>query len=100
MTKRSEKLFIKDIFKSISKIQNFVSIMTFEDFCKDEKTISAVVRELEVIGEASKNISIETKEKYKNIEWRSIAKTRDKIIHWYFDINYKTIWEIIIGDLP
>jgi uncharacterized protein with HEPN domain len=60
----------------------------------------AVVRSLEIIGEAVKNVPIEVKEKYPDVEWRKIAATRDVIIHRYFGIDYETIWDIIFNKLP
>jgi uncharacterized protein with HEPN domain len=69
-------------------------------FIKDEVLMRAVVRSLEIIGEAVKNVPIEINEKYPDVEWRKIAATRDVIIHRYFGIDYETIWDIIINKLP
>jgi len=98
--KRDYKLFIKDILECINKIDNFVGEMSFDEFMRDEKTKSAVVRELEVMGEATKNIPKSIREKYKNLPWSQIAKTRDKIIHFYFGVDYEVIWEVVKKRLP
>ena len=69
-------------------------------FKKDEKTKSAVVREIEVMGEAAKNIPKSMREKYKAIPWAQIAKTRDKIIHFYFGVDYEIVWQVVQKRLP
>ena len=74
--------------------------MTFDEFIKDRKTIEAVIRRIEIMGEASKNISPEIREKYNEVEWSEMSRARDKIIHWYFEVNYKIIWELIKNKLP
>lgn len=79
--KRDYKLFIKDILVCIDRIERFVGEMSFDEFMKDEKTKSAVVREIEVMGEAAKNIPKSIRERNKYIPWNQIAKTRDKIIY-------------------
>jgi len=98
--KRDYKLFVKDILESIDKIESFVGGMSFEEFMKDEKTKSAVVREIEVIGEATKNIPEEIRKRYKDLPWKDMARMRDKIIHSYFGIYYETVWKVIKERLP
>jgi uncharacterized protein with HEPN domain len=96
--KRDYELFIKDILDCINKIDSFTDKMNFGEFMEDEKTKSAVVRELEVMGEAVKNIPVSIRERYKDIPWNQIAKTRDKIIHFYFGVDYEIVWEVIKSD--
>ncbi len=98
--KRDYKLFINDILDSIEKIESFVIEMSFDEFMKDEKTKSAVIREIEVIGEATKNIPSTIRQKYKEIPWTDMAKMRDKIIHFYFGIYYEIVWKTIKERLP
>lgn len=98
--KRDYKLFIQDILDSINKIEDFIGEISFEDFAKDDKTSNAVVRKLEIIGEASKNIPEEIREKYKDLPWSDMARMRDKIIHFYFGIDYEIVWEVIKKRLP
>ena len=98
--KRDYKLFVRDILDCINKIQEFIGNMAFEDFFEDDKTSSAVVRKLEIIGEATKNIPIEIRENYKELPWSEMAKMRDKIMHFYFGVDYEIVWKVIKERLP
>jgi len=98
--KRDYRLFINDIIISIEQIEFFVSGMNYDDFVLDEKTTSAVIRKLEIIGEASKNIPEDIKAKYENLPWSEMAKMRDKLIHAYFGVDYEIIWKVIKERLP
>lgn len=98
--KRSYKLFIEDIAECIKKIEEFVGNMDFEEFMNDDKTSSAVIRKLEIIGEATKNVPREVRQKYKELPWSDMARMRDKIIHAYFGINYKIVWNVLRKRLP
>ncbi|QTA38215.1 DUF86 domain-containing protein [Thermosipho ferrireducens] len=98
--KRKASLYIKDIIDSITKIEEFVGNMNFKDFTTDDKTSSAVIRKLEIIGEATKQLPESIRNRFKEIPWPAMAKTRDKIIHFYHGVDYEIIWEIIKKDLP
>lgn len=98
--KRDYRIFINDILECIAKIEKFVEDMNFEEFLKDEKTKSAVVRELEVIGEATKNIPKSIRQRYESLPWSQMAKTRDKIIHFYFGVDYEIVWKVVKERLP
>ena len=98
--KREYKLFIEDIKESIIQIDEFVGDMAFKDFVRDEKTSSAVVRKLEIIGEATKNVPKEIRQKYKELPWSDMARMRDKIIHSYFVVDYEVVWKTIKERLP
>lgn len=100
MSKRDWKLFIEDILECIGKIEKYIENMKFENFENDIKTIDAVVRNLEIMGEASKNIPANVKEKYQNVYWKGITGLRDRIIHKYFGVDLKIIWHIIKEELP
>ncbi len=84
----------------MNDIENFVKGMTFEQFEKDRKTLNAVVRSLEIIGEASKNLPAAMRAKYSNVPWKRIIGMRDKVIHGYFGVNVKTLWDTAKDDLP
>jgi len=99
MNRRFE-FFLKDIIESIRSINDFIDKMDFQQFSSDDKTSSAVIRKIEIIGEATKNIPDPIKEKYKEIPWNDMAKIRDKVIHSYFGINYETIWNVAKDRLP
>ncbi|MCD6448592.1 MAG: DUF86 domain-containing protein [Thermoplasmata archaeon] len=97
---RDYRLFIKDIIDAIERIEEFVAGMNFEEFENDDKTVSAVVRKLEIIGEATKNIPDEIKEKYPKLPWKEMAKIRDKLIHGYFSVDFEIVWKVIKEELP
>ena len=84
MYKRRDKEFVIDMFIAVQNIMEYTEAMDFEKFFKDKKTVDAVLRNIEILGEAVKNISKEFQMKYPEIEWNAIAKTRDKLIHFYF----------------
>ncbi len=92
--------FVEHVLDSIKAIEEFCRNKTQNDLKDDRKTRSAVIREIEVIGEAVKNISSSTKNKYDHIEWKKISGTRDKMIHHYFGIDLDVIWDIVRVHLP
>jgi len=98
--KRDYKLYIEDMLDSLLKIEEFVGDMNYEEFVKDDKTSSAVVRKLEIIGEASKNIPKEIRMQYEEFPWSDIAKMRDKIAHFYFGVDYEIVWKVLKERLP
>lgn len=98
--KRESSDYIKDISEAISKIEQFTQGMEYHTFVKDEKTVFAVIRALEVIGEATKNILKSIKTKYADIPWREMTGIRNKLIHEYFGVVYEVIWKTIKEDIP
>ncbi|MBA7534504.1 hypothetical protein ES705_26752 [subsurface metagenome] len=98
--KRDYTLYLKDILESINFIEEFINDMSFDEFKKDEKTSSATVRKLEIIGEAAKHIPKEVIDANKEIPWKEMAGMRDKITHDYFGIDYNIIWKVIKNRLP
>ncbi|MBA7543825.1 hypothetical protein ES705_36166 [subsurface metagenome] len=84
MMQRAVLHFLEDILKATNAIEKFVLPMNYEKFAKDEKTIRAVERELEIIGESVKQIPDSLTEKYPDIPWRSVAGIRDRLIHHYW----------------
>lgn len=100
MVERDYRDYLQDIVDSIIDTESFTESMTFEDFLKDKKTLNAVIRSIEIIGEASKNLSEEIKSKYAAIPWREIVSMRNRIAHEYFGIDYEIVWEIVRKDLP
>lgn len=98
-SKKSIELYLNDILEAIENIQEYTNNMTYEEFIDDKKTKDAVVRNLEVIGEAVKNIPSNIKEETPSVHWKAIAGMRDKLKHEYFGISYATVWETIQNDL-
>ncbi len=100
MYSRGDKEFIIDMFLASKKILKYTEGMSFVDFINDEKTFDAVIRNFEILGEAVKNISKGFKEKYPEIEWKKVAGTRDKLIHFYFGIDKEIVWDTIKKNIP
>ena len=96
---RGFRLYLEDILTSINKIQNYIDDLSLDDFVKEEMKIDAVVRNLEIIGEASRNVPVEIKEKYQDIEWRKISDFRNILAHEYFGIDYEILWDIVATKL-
>lgn len=92
--------YIQDILQALGEIEDFTVGMQFKDFAKDKKTINAVVRSLEIIGEAAKKIPDSFRERYSKIPWKRMAGMRDKLIHEYFGIDLEIIWGAISDELP
>ena len=97
---RNESLYLGDIQESCEKILRFTKGMTYKEFIHDELHFDAVLRNLEVIGEAVKNISEETRITYPNVKWRKIAGFRDIVAHEYFGVNEETVWDIVRNQIP
>jgi len=89
-----------NILEAIAKIESYTGEMSYDEFIKDGKTRDAVIRNLEIVGEAVKNIPDDIKENYPDIPWKAIAGMRDKLIHSYFGVSISIVWETIKNDLP
>ncbi len=98
--KKEDLAFIEHILDSINAIEKFSKKMDRKELDFNRLKQSAIVREIEIIGEAVKNVSEKTKNKYKKVEWKKIAGTRDKMIHHYFGVDLDIIWGIIKKELP
>lgn len=96
---RSHSDYLADMLEAIAKARQFVEGMSFDQFSQDDKTIYAVIRALEIIGEAAKRIPDEVKAQRADIPWREIAGMRDKLTHDYFGVNLVVVWKTVTGDL-
>jgi uncharacterized protein with HEPN domain len=92
--------YIEDIIEAMNDAQNFVKDVEYDAFLRDRKTIYAVNRALEIIGEATKNVPASVKSRYPQIPWKKMAGMRDKVIHEYFGVDLKRVWNTITKDLP
>lgn len=100
MKTREYRDYIQDIIESINDIEVFTKNMCFENFIKDKKTINAVIRSIEVIGEATKKIPNTIRKKNPSIPWKKMADMRDKLIHEYFGIDLAILWKTVKEDIP
>jgi uncharacterized protein with HEPN domain len=92
--------YVEDNVKTMDDALSFVKDMNYETFVKDKKTVYAVIRALEIIGEATKNIPLPIKERYSQIPLKDMAGMRDKVIHAYFGVDLKRIWSTVKMDIP
>ena len=97
---RREQDFLLDIEDAIRRILEYTASSTWDEYLRDYKTQDAVVRNLEVIGEATKNLSEEFRNQHPDIPWRDMAGTRDRLTHHYFGINQEIVWQSVEHDLP
>jgi uncharacterized protein with HEPN domain len=100
MTQRDIRDYLRDILETINLAESFIQGMTFEVFQTESKTSFAVIRALEVIGEATKSIPEEIRAQYPLIPWRGFAGMRDKLIHAYFGVDLQVVWDTVQQDLP
>ena len=100
MSRRPVDLLIEDVWEAIEKIERYVFGLDHDAFVKDEKTADSVVRNLEIIGEATNRLRADFKAKHPQIEWHKIVGLRHRIVHDYFGIDLEIIWEITQKDLP
>jgi len=98
--KKDVKIFLNHILESIENIDSFSKNISKSEFMKEKLNQNAIVRELEIIGEASKNIPDDFRKEHSSINWKEIIGTRDKIIHHYFGVDLEIIWDIIKNDIP
>ena len=100
MSKRTPNLLVEDILESCHKIMDYTKSISFEEFTEDSKTIDAVIRNFEIIGEAANRLPEEFKDLYQDIDWFRIRGFRNRIVHDYFGIDYSIVWQIRETYLP
>ena len=98
--KRETGDYIEDILEAMTNAIEFTKGMSYDEFVKDTQTVYAVIRTIEIIGEAVKNIPEDVRRKYPDIPWRGMAGMRDKVIHAYFGVKIERVWEVVKRDIP
>lgn len=99
MKNKSPIIFLQDILDSIQQIEIYITDLDFEDFASQRLIVDAVVRNLEIIGEAAKNLPEDFRQQHQDIPWKNMIGLRNIVIHEYFGIDMSIIWEIITKDL-
>lgn len=100
LVKRDTRLYILDIWDSILAIEEYTRGLTEEGFCSNRLVQDGVVRRIEIIGEAVKNLDEKFRDNYPDIPWKGMARMRDKIAHEYFGVDLRRVWEVVKRDLP
>jgi uncharacterized protein with HEPN domain len=100
MPKRDAELLVEDMLDALRKIDSYTAGMDHSAFLQDEKTVDAVVRNLEVLGEAARQIPDEFAAGHPDVPWRKITGLRNRIVHDYFGLDLEIIWQIVRNDLP
>ena len=100
MSKRTPRLLLEDIKESAEKIVDYTKNLSFEEFSEDNKTVDAVIRNFEIIGEASNLLPDEIRDKYSEIDWHRIRGFRNRIVHDYFGVDLQIVWKIIFDQIP
>lgn len=100
MSKRTDQDILSDLREAINRITTYVPGKTYLSFVADTKTQDAVIRNLEILGEATKNLSESLRSKCPGIPWKSMAGVRDRLIHHYFGVNLDIVWQIATIELP
>ncbi len=97
---KDDTVFLKHILDAIDLIDDYLKDKSYEEFEENRMLQDAVIREIEIIGEATKNLSVEFRNKYSEIPWRQIAGMRDKLIHGYFGVDLGAVWDTATKDIP
>lgn len=100
MSERDVRLYLVDILDSGNAVLSFIKDSSFEEFCNDRKTSSAVIREFEIIGEAAGKLPDALKQRRPDVEWQDIKDFRNLLTHEYFGVDMEIVWKIIQENLP
>ena len=98
--RRDYRVYLEDIRDAIAKVEKYTAGLPWEDFVGNEEKVDAVVRNLEILGEAAKHVPAHMRSKHPEVEWRKIAGLRDMLIHKYFGTDLEIVWDIIGNKLP
>ena len=100
MSRRNARLLLQDMLESLEKIERYTTGLTFERFAWDDRTVDAVVRNLEIIGEAAQQIPSEVRERYPEVPWRRVIGLRNVVVHEYFAVDVEIVWTVVRQSLP
>ena len=100
MSKRSDRELLSDILEAIQRISTYIADSDYDTFAHDTRTQDAVIRNIEILGEATKKLSEEFRAAHEDVPWKSMAGTRDRLIHDYFGVNLDIVWQIAKLELP
>jgi uncharacterized protein with HEPN domain len=98
--RKDDSVYLRHILDAISRIEEYTGDITYENFLNSHLRQDAVIRQIEVIGEAVKKLSLELKERYPEIPWKDVAGMRDKLIHDYFGVDLDAVWGTATKDIP
>ena len=99
MPPRNRRLRIEDMLEAVEKIQRYTVGMTFESFCDDGRTVDAVIRNFEVLGEAARHVDDEVANNAPDVAWAEIRGMRNLVMHAYFGVDLATVWKTVTDDL-
>ena len=97
---RRDRDYLYDIWEAMDRITTYIGDLGYDQFMRDKKTQDAVVRNLQVMGDATQKLSRQLRETYPRLPWREIAGMRDKVVHEYFGINYDIVWTVADQEMP
>jgi uncharacterized protein with HEPN domain len=98
--KRNTLLYIKDILENMRDAEGFIQGMSYEQFAADKRTVNAVLRSIEVVGEAAKKVPEDIRTEYPQLPWKEMAGMRDKVIHFYFGVDKEVVWLVVKERIP
>lgn len=100
MTRKSDTVYLRHILDAILKVEEYTQGVDYKTFCQNTLIQDGVIRQLEIIGEATRRLSVTLKEKYAQVPWKDIAGMRDKLIHDYFGVDIDLVWRTLEQDIP
>jgi uncharacterized protein with HEPN domain len=99
-SERTDRDFLCDVQEALRRIAAYTAGMTYPSFIADTKTQDAVIRNLEILGEATKNLSASLRDRHPDVPWKGMAGIRDRLIHHYFGVNLDIVWQVVTAELP
>lgn len=100
MSSRADRDLLGDLLEAIRRAKTYLESLSYEQFLADTRTQDAVIRTLEIVGEATKRLSPVLRDRHPKIPWKNMAGVRDKLIHDYFGVNLDIVWQIVRDELP